>query len=280
MLKKKSGYIGLIGKPNVGKSTLLNALLEKKLSITSRKPQTTHERIIGIKTKDSVQFVYWDSPGIHKSSALLNRQMNRAAHAILYESDLLIFLVNGIKWDQADQWILDKLKAISCPVILGINKLDRIQKKEELYAFIQTLNTRYIFADIIPFSAKTKKNLIYLENKIAELLPFGDHAFKLQDVTPHDSQFLVKEIIREKIIRLTGKELPYITQINVEPFNMQKKIIAISAVIYVKKWGQKAILIGEKGERLKKIGQQARLDIEKFLNRKVFLQLWIKIKKV
>jgi GTP-binding protein Era len=277
-----SGHIAIIGRPNVGKSTLLNAILGEKLSIVTRKPQTTREQILGIKTIGSRQAIYVDTPGMHKNTRQLqiNRLMNRAANAALQMADVIVFLIDGLEWEQADGWIVDKLKDITAPVIFVINKIDTIKDKNRLYAFVTEKSALYPFYAVFPLSAKNKHNVESLEQEVMSLLPMAPHFYEEDDLTDRSERFRVTEIIREKVMRLTGREVPYAIEIEIQEYREEKKLTRIQAILWVEKEGQKAIVIGEKAERLKKIGQQAREDIERMVDRKVFLGLHVKVRHI
>jgi GTP-binding protein Era len=279
MNTQKSGYIAIIGRPNVGKSTLLNGLIGKKISITSRKPQTTRTQILGIKTIGDAQAVYIDTPGLHTHEKnAMNRYMNRLAEAVMADADIVIFMIDSMRWHPEDDGILDKLKSDSVPVILVINKADLLKDKNLLLPFIQTLQDKFHFKNIVPMSARKKSNVLHLEKIIMQLLPEGAHLFPDDQVTDKSERFQAAELIREKIILATGQEIPYSTTVVIEEFKHEGKLLRISALIWVEREGQKPILIGKNGERLKAIGTAARKDLEKCFNTKVFLQLWVKIK--
>lgn len=273
------GYIAIIGRPNVGKSTLLNCLLGHKLSITSHKPQTTRHRILGIKTIDTTQFVYVDTPGIHQNIKFaLNRSMNRTALASLSDVDVIGFVVDGLQWTDEDEWIVNKLKKFTTPVILIINKVDRLRDKTRLLSHINTLQEKMTFAEIIPLSAKTGNNLAALEKTIVQFMPESPHLFAEDQLTDRTDRFIASEFIREKLTRSLQQELPYAAAVEIEEFAEKNTVLHISAVIWVEKDTQKAIVIGKGGEQLKGIGSRARLAMEKFFGRKVFLKLWVKVK--
>lgn len=275
----KCGYIAIIGRPNVGKSTLLNRILGLKLSITSRKPQTTRHQILGVKTLDNAQYIYVDTPGIHSGGKkAINRYMNKAASSVIHDVDVLLFLVQALKWTDEDQMVLDKLKDVKAPVILVINKVDTVEEKKTLLPFIQDVSQKYQFNNVIPLSAKKGENVEKLEQAIGDLLPENPPLFQEDEYTDRSVRFLVAELIREKLVRELGKELPYETTVEIEQFKEDEKLITIHAMILVEKKGQKAIIIGNQGSRLKSIGTKARLDMEKMLEKKVFLQLWVKVK--
>ena len=275
----KCGYIAIIGRPNMGKSTLLNRILEVKLSITSRKPQTTRHQILGVKTTSEGQFIYVDTPGIHSGGKkAINRYMNKAASSVIHDVDVILFLVQALKWTEEDQLVLDKLQHVQAPVLLVVNKVDKLADRDQLLPFLQELSARYSFSNIIPISAKKGDNVAELEQEVLKLLPASPPFFEDDQYTDRSVRFLVAEIIREKLVRELGKELPYQTTVEIERFKEGENITEINAMILVETKGQKVIVIGNKGARLKKIGTQARKDIEKLLGQKVFLQLWVKIK--
>ena len=276
----KCGYIAIIGRPNVGKSTLLNRILGMKLSITSRKPQTTRHQILGVKTTDTCQSIYVDTPGIHSGGKkAINRYMNKAASSVIHDVDVILFLVQSLKWTDEDQMVLNKLENVDVPVILVVNKTDAVEKKDEMLPYLQEISQKYDFQRIIPISAKNGTNVDELETLIEELLPENQPFFSEDQVTDRSERFLVAELIREKLVRELGKELPYQTTVEIERYKEKENITEIHAVILVETKGQKAIIIGNKGMRLKSIGTKARKDMEKLIDRKVFLQLWVKVKE-
>lgn len=277
--KYKCGYIAIIGRPNVGKSTLLNNLLGLKLSITSRKPQTTRHQILGVKSVDEGQFIYVDTPGIHSGGKkAMNYYMNKAATSVIHDVDVLLFLVQSLQWTDDDQMVLDKLGQVEAPVILVVNKTDKVEDKNQLLPFLEKAYKKYPFSNIIPISAKKGTNLAELENIVLQLLPDNPPVFDKEQYTDRSVRFLAAEIIREKLIRELGKELPYQTTVEIEKYTEKEKITEIHAMILVETKGQKNIIIGSKGARLKSIGTKARIDMEKLIDQKVFLQLWVKVK--
>lgn len=276
----KSGYVAIIGRPNVGKSTLLNHLLGEKVSITSPKPQTTRWQILGIRTLEDTQIIYIDTPGIHREEKrAMNRYMNRIANSVIVDADVVVFMVDATSWRSEDDLVLDKLKSSEKPVILAINKIDLIKDKAELLPLIEKLKDKMQFASIVPISALDDENTTELETEIAKLLPEGEQLFPEDQLTDKTLRFQVAEIIREKLIQLTEEELPYATSLEIEQFKEGEKLTEISAVIWVEREGQKAIVIGKKGAKLKKIGIQARREIENLLGVKVMLRLWVKVKE-
>lgn len=273
------GYIAILGKPNVGKSTLLNHLIGQKISITSRKPQTTRHQILGINTIDGRQMIFIDTPGIHKSSGkVLNKVMNKNATSIINGVNVILFVIEALHWREEDQWVLNKLETVECPVVLVINKTDQIKDKKELLPFAEELNKKFNFADIVMLSAKVADQVKDLEKMLVKFIPVGKAIYQSDEVTDRSMRFIAAEIVREKIIRLTGQELPYATAVEIEQYEIKDKVVHIAALILVDKPGQKTILIGTGGTKMKEIGKQARLELETILDMKVFLRLWVKVK--
>ena len=276
---ERCGLVAIIGRPNVGKSTLLNHLLGQKISITSRKPQTTRHRILGVSTRDEVQTVYVDTPGLHRVEArAINRMMNRAARAAVRDVDVVLMVVDRLQWVEEDEQVLQVLRAAAKPALLIINKIDQIDDKAALLPHIARLKDLYPFVAIVPVSALKGSNLAQLEGEVGGLLPEAPHLFPADQVTDRSERFLVAEIIREKLIRQLGEELPYANAVQIEEFSQQGGIIHISGLIIVEKPGQKAIVIGRGGERLKQVGVEARHDMERLLGSKVMLKLWVKVR--
>lgn len=275
----RCGYIGIVGRPNVGKSTLMNALLGQKVAITSSKPQTTRHRILGILTEADAQLIFVDSPGIHsKEPHQMNKIMNRTASTVLNDVNVVYFVVEGTKWTEDDELVLKKLHQVNTPVILIINKVDLINDKEILLPYIQEMQAKYPFRYIVPVSAEKSQNLDGLIKDTTSLLPFSEFHYSEDQITDKGGRFMASEFIREKIFRLVGDELPYSISVEIEQFKMQKNSIDIAAVIYVDRDGQKRIIIGKGGEKIKRIGTEARIELEKALERKIHLQLWVKVK--
>jgi GTP-binding protein Era len=274
------GYVAIVGRPNVGKSTLLNHILGMKLSITSRKPQTTRHQILGVKTQENIQTIYVDTPGIHqRRGTAINKYMNRAATSVLNDVDVILFVVQAKKWTEEDQAIIEKFKTVSCPIVLVVNKIDTLANKKELLPLIDELSTQYDFAEILPVSALSGTNVEMLEQKIIPLLPENEHVYPDDQVTDRSMRFLASEIIREKLIRELGQELPYTSTVSIDKYVDDPDIVHIHATIYVESAGQKAIIIGKKGSRLKSIGTKAREDISKMIETKVYLNLWVKVRE-
>ena len=275
----RCGYVAIIGRPNVGKSTLLNMILGQKISITSRKPQTTRHQLLGIKTVKNCQVVYVDTPGIHRrESKAINRYMNRAALSILDDVDVVLFLLDRTAWLTDDQKVADALNYYSGRLILAINKIDRLKSLNQLLPRLSKLHEAFPQAELVPISASTGENVTRLESLIHESIPKAPFFFPENQITDRSERFLVAEMIREKLTRQLGEEVPYMLTIQVDRFEVGVETAEIDATIFVEKEGQKAILIGKKGGRLKQIGSDARKDIEKLLNLKVMLTTWVKVK--
>lgn len=276
----RCGFVAIIGRPNVGKSTLLNHILGQKISITSRKPQTTRHQILGVKTTEASQVIYVDTPGIHKRrSTAINRYMNRAASSVLNDVDLVLFVVQALQWTEEDEVVLERLAEVNVPVLLVVNKIDRVGDKSELLPYIERLSALRRFEAVVPVSALHAENIDQLEANVAERMPENAPFFPEDQVTDRNVRFLSAEIIREKLVRELGQELPYTTTVEIERFEEGETITRIFATIFVETKGQKAIIIGRKGARLKSIGSKARVDIEKMLDGKVYLELWVKIRE-
>jgi GTP-binding protein Era len=277
--KFRAGHVAIVGRPNVGKSTLLNHLIGQKLCITSEKPQTTQHAILGINTTDDFQIVYVDTPGIHKKALhSINRQMNRAATGAMFDVDLVLFVTDSLHWTEDDEWVCEKLKNVTGPVLAIINKVDKIPDKSTLMPRLTFLTEKHTFEKVIPMSARKESDVKMLEKLIAAYMPEAKHVFPEDQLTDRDERFFAAEIIREKLMRQLGQELPYAATVKIEKFTDDQGLLRIYAIIYVHKEGQKKIVIGEKGDRLKKIGTHARLDMERMFGQKVFLQLWVKVR--
>ena len=281
MPKEYCGYISIIGKPNVGKSTILNAILEKKVSITSRKSQTTRNNILGVKTHKNKQMIFIDTPGMHiKSEKTMNKILNRSAQSIIEDSDLVLFVIQRLSFDKNDELIIKKLKDTNQKVFCVINKIDQVENKNKLLPFLEMIASIHKFQEIMLVSAKTKDGIDQLISIIKENIPQNPHIY-LDDLIFHknDKKFVFSELIREKIIRKLGDELPHDTFVEIEKIDDKNDLTEIYATIYVNRNSQKQIVIGSGGEVLKQIGKQARSDIEKLINKKVFLKTWVKVKK-
>ena len=281
MLRQFCGYISIIGKPNVGKSTILNSILDKKVSITSRKSQTTRNNILGIKTENNKQMIFIDTPGMHiKSKRTMNKILNKSAQGIIEDSDIILFVIQRLSIDNEDEQILKKLQQTGQKTICVINKIDQVDNKNKFLPFIEKISSMHPFDEIILVSAKTKDGLNDLISIIKNNLPENNHIYdnNLKIENDQDS-FMFSELIREKIIRKLGDELPHDTFVEIDLIEDKEDIVEIHATIYVSRKSQKQIVIGSGGEVLKQIGKQSRLEIEKHLNKKVFLKTWVKVKK-
>ncbi len=274
------GFVALVGRPNVGKSTLLNRLVGQKVSITSRRPQTTRHRILGIKTDTQGQIVFVDTPGLHQAQPrAMNRYLNRAATDSLRNVDVVVFIVEGTRWQKDDDWVLEKLEKVSCPVILAINKIDHVTDKAKLLPHLQTLSEKREFSELIPICAKNGDHLEQLETALRKYLPESPPFYAEDQVTDRSERFLAAELVREKLFRKLGEEIPYGLTVEIERFKNEKNSLHIHALIWVEKSSHKPMVIGSKGDRLKEVGREAREDMEKTFGRKVFLQLWVKVKE-
>ncbi len=274
------GYVALIGRPNVGKSTLMNHLLGQKLSITSRKPQTTRHRILGIKTTSAGQAIFMDTPGMHSDEKkVLNRYLNKTADSTLLGVDVVVWLLDGLYWHEYDERIFRKLENAGLPVILVVNKVDKIQDKQAVLAFFAEAKQKYPFEHIVPVSALKNTNLDVLEQQIMALLPQAGLIYPEDQITDRPERFFAAEIVREKLTRRLGDELPYALTVEIERYEEHPELNKIYANIWVERSSQKSIVIGKQGDMLKKIGTEARIDIEKLTGQKIYLQLWVKVKK-
>jgi len=275
----RCGFVAIIGRPNVGKSTLLNHILGQKLAITSRKPQTTRHNMLGIKTEGAVQAIYVDTPGLHASvGKALNRQMNKNAQSALKDVDVVIFVLDRLHWTEQDQAITQRLKHLTRPLLIAINKTDRLEDKGRLMAHMALLAKELPKAEILPISALKAEGVAQLERRIGQLLPENPYLFPDDQITDRSSRFIAAERVREKIMRQLGDELPYQVAVQVEEFKQEGKLLHIHALILVERDGQKKILIGEGGERLKSIGSAARKELEALFDSKIMLRLWVKVK--
>ena len=279
--KTHCGFIAIVGRPNVGKSTLLNRLVGQKLSITSRKPQTTRHRIMGVDTRDGYQAVYVDTPGLHiEEKRTINRLMNRAASSSLTDVELVLFLVDGTMWTKDDEMVLNKLAKAQLPTVLLVNKVDNVKDKHELFPHLQELSSKMEFVDVVPMSAKHGTNIDAVEKIVRDHLPEGEFYFPEEYVTDRSQRFMASEIIREKLMRFLGDELPYSVTVEIERFdyNPDTDGFDINGLILVERKGQKKMVIGKNGEKIKVIGREARIDMEELFERKVYLELWVKVK--
>lgn len=273
------GFVAIVGRPNVGKSTLLNHILGKKLSITSKKPQTTRHRILGIKTTGDVQVVYVDTPGLHtQEKQAMNRYLNRAARTSMQDVNVIVFVVDVTTWAPDDDWILEQLKATGAPVILAVNKIDKLSNRSELLPYLEAASKKFDFHSIIPLSAKNGDQVPELEQQTIDCLPEDAHYFDPDQFTDRSDRFIATEILREKLTRMLGEELPYAITVTLDAFEEEEGLIKIAAIIWVEKDSQKAIVIGKGGERIKDISTKARIDMEVYFEKRVFLKTWVKVK--
>ncbi len=276
----RSGYVSIIGRPNAGKSTLLNYLVGQKLAITSRKPQTTRHTILGVKTDAQGQIIYVDTPGIHqRGEHAMNRYLNRTAKMMLNDVDLILFVVDAMKWTVEDAAVLDLLGNVKVPAVLVINKLDQIDDKDALLPYIKELSAKHPFCEIIPLSAKTGKNVSRLEKRVLELMPEGENIFPEDQLTDRSERFFAAELVREQLTRRYAKEIPYALTVEIEQFEDVGNMYRIGALVWVEREGQKNIIIGNKGEAIKAAATQARIEMEKLFDKKVHLSVWVKVKK-
>ena len=274
----QSGFIAVIGLPNVGKSTLINELIGQKLSITSHRPQTTRHRIHAIDTADNYQMVFVDTPGIHMGNKkAINSYMNRAASSSMKDVDMILWLVESDKWTKEDSRVLEHVSQVDVPVILCVNKVDKLKTAQAVLPFLEKVGQKYQATDMFPLSAFSKKDTAALRELILKHLPEQEMIFDPDFITDRSEKFVVAEFIREKLMRHLADELPYDITVEIEQYELDGNMQRISARIFVDKASQKNIVIGNKGEMLKLIGTEARKSIEGFLDRKVFLKLWVKV---
>lgn len=276
----KSGYVALVGRPNVGKSTLLNRLLGQKMAITSHKPQTTRHRILGIKTEPEGQIVYIDTPGMHqRGEKAMNRYLNRTAHTSLLDVDLVLFVVQALVWNEEDKRALAAIKEAKVPCVALVNKVDTVKPKELLLPYLQELGQQHDFVTVVPVSARSGSNLDVAEQQVFQQLPEGDLIFPEDQVTDRPERFFAAELLREQIIRRYHNELPYSVTVDIEKFEDEGERYHIAAVIWVERESQKKILLGKQGGAMKEAASAARLKMADFFERRVHLDVWIKVKK-
>lgn len=278
--KNYCGFIAIVGRPNVGKSTLLNELLGQKISITSRKPQTTRHRIMGIHTEGPYQAIYVDTPGLHmEEKRAINRLMNRAASSSIGDVELVIFVVEGTHWTPDDEMVVNKLRDIKAPVLLAINKIDNVTDKSKLLPHLKFLSEQMNFIDIVPMSAEKRINVDTIASIVRKRLPEAIHHFPEDYITDRSQRFMASEIIREKLMRFLGEELPYSVTVEIERFvTNERGGYDINGLILVEREGQKKMVIGNKGSKIKTIGIESRQDMENMFEAKVHLELWVKVK--
>lgn len=275
-----TGTVALVGRPNVGKSTLLNALVGFRVSIVSRRPQTTRHRIVGIATRPEGQIVFVDTPGMHAAGKrAMNRYMNRAATGALVDVDLAALVIEASGWREDDQRALRTVVDAGVPCMLVINKVDRLKDKSRLLPFLAELAKKHAFVAIVPVSAEKQRGLDDLARTLLAHLPEGEPSYPADEVTDRSERFLATELIREQLMRQLGDELPYAATVELESYREEGRLLRINAVIWVEREGQKAIVVGSGGQQMRAIGQSARMAIEQLLDRKVYLQLWCKVRE-
>jgi GTP-binding protein Era len=278
-MSTRCGTIAIAGRPNVGKSTLLNRLIGQKLSITAHKPQTTRHAVLGINTHGESQFIYIDTPGIHGGGKrTLNRVLNKTASSATTGADVLLLVVQALVWSDDDQLAFDIVQQQQCPWILVVNKVDKVTPKEKLLPWLQELAVTEQAHAVIPISASKGHNVKVLEEQIEQLLPAGPFAYDEDSFTDRSSRFLASELVREQLTRFLSQELPYSVSVEIEQFEDNGRLLRISAVIWVEKQSQKSIVIGKGGAGLKEIGSRARREMQQMFDRKVHLDMWVKVK--
>jgi len=279
-MKFQSGFIAVVGRPNVGKSTLINELIGQKLSITSHKPQTTRHRIHAIDTQSNYQMIFVDTPGIHIGNKKeINSYMNKTASSSLLEVDMILWLVEALKWTKEDERVMEHLTKIDVPIILCVNKIDNLSAKDEILPYLENLGEKFQANEVFPLSAFKKNHTNSLRKLILKHLPQQEALFESDYVTDRSQRFVVAEFIREKLMRNLSNELPYDLTVEIEKFDLDGQMYRIAARIFVEKSSQKSIVIGDKGKMLKQIGEESRVSIEGFLEKKVFLELWVKVRQ-
>lgn len=280
VINNHCGFAAIVGRPNVGKSTLLNKIIGQKLAITSHKPQTTRHSILGVKTSPYGQIVYVDTPGIHKrGNQPMNKYLNRTAKSALADVDLLLFVIEALRWTDEDEAVLTAVKRYGLDTILVVNKVDRIKDKKKLLPFMEEISDKHKFIVIMPLSATNGTNLAELEQRVLQAMPEGDNIYPDDQLTDRSERFFAAELIREQLTQRYAQEIPYALTVEIEKFELVKDMYHIYALIWVERQGQKNIIIGKNGEALKEVSMQARIEMEKFFGRRVFLKVWVKIKK-
>ena len=276
----RCGYVAIVGRPNVGKSTLMNRILGQKLSIVTAKPQTTRQRIAGIKSTSGGQVVYVDTPGIHEAARrALNRYMNRIARAAVLDVDLILFLVEADRWTRQDEFVAKALSGVSAPVWLVVNKIDRVADKSSLLRFLGEKVRPERFQQVLMIAARTGDGVADLESRVFDALPFSRPLYDEEQFTDRSERFLVAELVREQLMQRLHQELPYVLTVEIEEFRRESNVLRIGAIIWVERAGQKQIVIGKGGTVLKQVGTAARHEIEELLGEKVFLRLWVKVSR-
>jgi GTP-binding protein Era len=276
----RCGYVALVGRPNVGKSTLMNRILGQKLSIVTAKPQTTRQQVAGIKTTASGQVIYVDTPGIHQAAKrALNRYMNRIAQAALHDVDLVLFLIEAGRWTRQDDHVARTLEKVDVPVLLVVNKIDLLPDKSELFAFLEHKARAERFAEVLLVAARNGDGVADLERRVLDRLPFSRPFYDEDQFTNRSSRFLAAELIREQLMLRLHQELPYALAVEIEEFREETGLIRIGAIVWVERAGQKQIVIGKGGDVLKHVGSRARRELEELFEKKVFLRLWVKVSR-
>ena len=282
----RCGFVAIVGRPNVGKSTLLNRILGQKISITAHRPQTTRHRILGVKTTDDAQLIYVDTPGMHLGGKrAINRYMNKAATSSISDVDVVVFVVDRTGWNDEDENVLSKLENAHAPVVLVINKIDDMHDRDALLPHLQALSEKREWTAVVPVSARSGESVDRLEALLQDMMPESGMFFPEDQVTDRSERFMAAELVREKLVRTLAQELPYSTTVEIEKFSIEQStpdkppVRHIHAIIWVERPGQKGIIIGKNGQQLKRIGEQARKDMERAFDGKVFLQLWVKVRQ-
>ena len=279
-LNYRCGYVALVGRPNVGKSTLMNRILGQKLSIVTAKPQTTRQRIAGIKTTQQGQVIYIDTPGIHLAAqSALNRYMNRIAQASFHEVDLILFLIEAGRWSKQDEHVARALKSVSAPVLLVVNKIDLVAEKSRLLQFLEKEVKTDRFSEVFLISAKSGNGVGVLEDKVMQRLPFSRPFYDEDQFTDRSERFLAAELIREQLMLRLHQEIPYSLTVEIEEFKREERLLRIGAIVWVERKGQKQIVIGKGGDVLKFVGTQARHALQELFDEKIFLRLWVKVSR-
>jgi GTP-binding protein Era len=279
-MSNRCGYVAIVGRPNVGKSTLLNRMLGQKLAITSHKPQTTRHSILGIRTRPEGQMLFVDTPGMHRrGEGALNRYLNRTARGVLRDVDLVLLVVEAGVWTGEDESVLAELKKLGAACILAVNKIDRLKSKTRLLPYLEKLSRTMDFLALIPVSARSGEQIGRLELRVLEALPEGDNIFPEDQLSDRPESFFAAELLREQFTRRYAAELPYQLSVEIERFEEEGRLYRINALVWVEKPAQKAIIVGVGGEALKAAASEARLEMERFFGRKVYLEVWVKVKK-
>jgi len=280
MSSRHCGYCAIVGRPNVGKSTLLNRLIGQKLAITSSKPQTTRHSIIGVKTRADGQIVYVDTPGMHqRGDQAMNRYLNQTARSVLLDVHVIVFVVEALQWTAEDESVVAAMAAARCPLVLVVNKIDRVKDKQKLLPFLAATAAKTEFAEVFPVSAFSGENIATLEQAVLQLLPPGDNYYPEDQLTDRSERFFAAELVREQLTRRYAAEIPYALTVEIEKFEEDNNLYRINALIWVEREGQKNIIIGKQGAALKETAKLARIAMEKLFGKKVYLEVWVKIKK-